>query len=197
VRPIAATVGSANTLLRGPDGWIADNTDVAGIVAALAEHSVAPSSVTVLGAGGTAQAMLAALLALGVEECTVLVRDPARASALLGTADRLGLKVRVDTLEPGVPALGADLVASTLPPGAADAVAVRKWRAEQTVFDVVYAPWPTPLARAVLRCGGRVVSGALMLLHQAAVQVALMTGQDAPVGAMRLALAEAAPDCGV
>ncbi|HVU91070.1 MAG TPA: hypothetical protein VHC23_02480, partial [Jatrophihabitans sp.] len=64
VRPIAATVGSANTLLRGPDGWIADNTDVAGIVAALAEHSVAPSSVTVLGAGGTAQAMLAALLAL-------------------------------------------------------------------------------------------------------------------------------------
>jgi shikimate dehydrogenase len=49
----------------------------------------------------------------------------------------------------------------------------------------------------VLRCGGRVVSGALMLLHQAAVQVALMTGQDAPVGAMRLALAAAAPDCGV
>jgi len=47
VRPVASTVGSANTLLRGPDGWIAENTDVAGIVAALAEHSVAPGSVTI------------------------------------------------------------------------------------------------------------------------------------------------------
>jgi shikimate dehydrogenase len=197
VRPVAATVGSANTLLPGPDGWIADNTDVAGIVAALAEHSVAPETVTVLGAGGTSQAMLAALLASGVEECTVLVRDQGRASALLATADRLGMKVALDGLDAGAPALGADLVASTLPPGAADAVAGRKWRADQTVFDVVYAPWPTPLARAVLRCGGKVVSGALMLLHQAAVQVSLMTGQDAPVAAMRLALAAAAPDCGV
>jgi len=42
-----------------------------------------------------------------------------------------------------------------------------------------------------------VVSGALMLLHQAAEQVRLMTGRDAPVEAMRIALREAAPNCGV
>jgi shikimate dehydrogenase len=42
-----------------------------------------------------------------------------------------------------------------------------------------------------------VVSGALMLLHQAAAQVALMTGAEPPVPAMRWALAEAAPGCGV
>jgi shikimate dehydrogenase len=71
------------------------------------------------------------------------------------------------------------------------------WQPEQTVFDVVYSGRPTALAAAAGRRGGRVVSGALMLLHQAAVQVGLMTGQDAPVAAMRLALAAAAPGCGV
>lgn len=197
IRPIAAAVGSANTLLRGPDGWVAENTDVAGIVAALAEHSVAPSTVTILGAGGTAQAMLAALLTLGVEECTVLVRDPARAGALLATAERLDLGVRVDHLDDSAAALKADLVASTLPPGAADRLDEHIWLPHQTLFDVVYTPWPTPFAESAARAGARVVSGALMLLHQAAVQVALMTGHEAPVVAMRSALAQAAPDCGV
>ena len=194
VRPIAAVVGSANTLLPGPSGWIADNTDVAGIVAALAEHAVAPSSVTILGAGGTAQAMLAALLALGVESCAVLVRDPARTSAVQDTAARLGVSVMVGRLDAEAAELDADLVVSTLPPGASDPLADRAWRPGQAVLDVVYAPWPTALASAAGAAGARVVSGALLLLHQAAVQVSLMTGQDAPVAAMRHALAAAVPD---
>jgi shikimate dehydrogenase len=45
--------------------------------------------------------------------------------------------------------------------------------------------------------GGVVVSGALMLLHQAAAQVELMTGSRAPVEAMRVALRASAPDCGI
>ena len=53
IRPLARAVGSANTLVPGAGGWVADNTDVAGIVAALAEYAVAPRTVTVLGAGGT------------------------------------------------------------------------------------------------------------------------------------------------
>jgi shikimate dehydrogenase len=197
VRPVAAGVGAANTLLPGPRGWIADNTDVAGIVAALAEHAVAPAAVTLLGAGGTAQAALGALVALGRPDCVALVRDRTRAAALLAAADRLGVRVRLADLEPDSAALGADLVLSTLPPGAADPLAARSWTAGQAVLDVVYTPWPTPLAAAAGAAGARVVSGALMLLHQAAVQVALMTGLDAPVDDMRAALLAAAPDCGV
>lgn len=197
VAPLAAAVGSANTLLPHPDGWRADNTDVAGIVAALAEHAVAPASVTILGAGGTAQAALAALVALGVEAADVLVRDPARTSELRATAERLGLTATVGALQPGSSALGADLVVSTLPGGAADPLARREWSPQQTVFDVVYTPWPTPLAAAATARGARVVSGALMLLHQAAVQVSLMTGLEAPVADMRAGLDAAAPGCGV
>jgi shikimate dehydrogenase len=197
VRPIAAAVGAANTLLPGPNGWIADNTDVAGVVAALAEHAVAPESVTVLGAGGTAQAALAAVLALGVGDCTALIRDRARARPLLDTAERLGVAVTLSDLHPDSRALAADLVVSTLPPGAADRLAARTWGPRQAVLDVVYRPWPTPLAAAAAAGGAKVVSGALMLLHQAAVQVALMTGEEAPVDAMRAALEAAAPNSGV
>ncbi|HEX3336641.1 MAG TPA: shikimate dehydrogenase, partial [Jatrophihabitans sp.] len=197
VRPIARAIGAANTLLPGAEGWIADNTDVAGIVAAMAEHALAPATATILGAGGTAQAALGALLTLGIQDCTVLVRDLARTDALRATADRLGIGVVLGPLEPHSAALGADLVMSTLPPGAADALADRPWSPIQAILDVVYASWPTPLARAAAAGGAHVVSGALILLHQAAVQVALMTGQDAPVADMRVALAAAAPGCGV
>lgn len=197
VRPVAAAVGAANTLLPGPAGWVADNTDVAGVLAALTEHSVVPDSVTLLGAGGTAQASLAALLALGVPACSVLVREPGRTAALRDTAQRLGVSLRVGRLGVEAPELDAALVVSTLPPGAADALAGREWRAGQAVLDVVYAPWPTPFAAAAGRSGARVISGALLLLHQAAAQVSLMTGREAPVAAMRLALAQAAPGCGV
>ncbi|MFN2561815.1 MAG: shikimate dehydrogenase [Jatrophihabitans sp.] len=197
VRSVAAAVGAANTLLPGRRGWIADNTDVAGIVAALAEYAVAPDSVTVLGAGGTAQAALAAVLALGVDEVIVLVRDAGRTGALMDTAERLGTRVTLGALDPASAGLGAGLLISTLPDGAADPLAARRWTAAQTVLDVVYSPWPTPLAAAAGAAGAKVVSGALMLLHQAAVQVALMTGADAPLGAMRVALETAAPGCGV
>jgi shikimate dehydrogenase len=197
VAPIARAVGAANTLVPGPAGWVADNTDVAGILSALAEYAVAPSSATLLGAGGTAQAALAALLALGVDSCVALVRGPARAGRLLDTARRLGVTVTLGELANDNPALDAELVVSTLPVGAADALAAHPWRPGQAVLDVVYAGWPTPLAGAAAARGATVVSGGLMLLHQAAAQVSLMTGQDAPVAAMRAALAAAAPASGV
>jgi len=54
-------------------------------------------------------------------------------------------------------------------------------------MDVVYAGWPTPLARAFEQAGASVVSGFEMLVHQAAEQVHLMTGLVAPVEKMRAA----------
>jgi shikimate 5-dehydrogenase len=188
--PRATAVGAANTLLRRPDeGWDADNTDVAGILAALRECGVRPATATVLGAGGTAQAAVVALAELGLPRCTVQVRDVTRTAGVRAAAQRAGIDVEVGVL--GDPA--GELVISTLPAGAADPLAAREWRAESAVLDVVYAPRPTPLAAAVAAAGGTVVGGALMLLHQAALQVQLMTGRPPPVQAMRAALREAVP----
>jgi shikimate dehydrogenase len=183
--PLAAAVGAANTLVRRGDEWRAYLTDVAGIAAALREAGcAAPESAVVLGAGGTAQATLAALCMLGLDAAVVLVRDPARAGELLATADRLGVELDLRAGLPG-PLPAADLVISTLPAGAADGLAPP---AGAVVLDVIYAPWPTRFAAAAAAAGGTVVSGLAMLLHQAAGQVELMTGRPAPVPAMRAAL---------
>ncbi len=198
VRPVARKVGAGNTLLPLPGGgWAADNTDVAGIVASLAENVVVPSTITILGAGGTAQAAVAAAAVVGVTRCTLLVRDPVRTSEVRLTAADMEVEIDIAPLDVDGPGLTADLVVSTLPRGAADPLAAHRWRSGQVVLDVVYDPWPTVLAQAAAAGGARVLSGALMLLHQAAAQVALMTGEEAPVPAMRAALAAAAPNCGV
>jgi shikimate dehydrogenase len=186
---LAVAVGAANTMVLGPGGRHVDNTDVLGMVDALREAGVSRvQSAVVLGAGGTAQAAVAALAELGERAPTVVVRDPARARPLLETADRLGVEVRLRLWAEEGLLDGADVVISTAPKGAADLLVPP---AGSVVFDVVYDPWPTPLATRALSSGSRIVSGLDLLLHQAAHQVRLMTGRAAPLDAMRDALAAA------
>ena len=195
--PAASAIGAGNTLLRTANGWHADNTDWIGIRDALAAASVpAAGRVVVLGAGGTAQAALAALTdGEPPRQVQVLVREPGRAGELLATASRLALPVTVAPLADPQPWLAADLVISTLPAGAADGYAGWAFTAGQALLDAVYSPWPTPLAAAFTAAGAPVISGAAMLLYQAARQVELMTGSAAPVEAMRAALRAALPGC--
>ena len=187
VVPPAASTGGINTVVfRDGRRW-GYNTDVAGIVAALTEAGVTPSGrVTILGAGATACSAVAALRDLGVTGADVVVRDPSRARGLLATALALGFDARVTRDPEAKPGL----LISTVPAGAADPYAERireSALSPAAVFDVVYACWPTPLAAAAAGTGAVVVSGFAMLLHQAAAQVALMTGRDAPVEVMRAA----------
>jgi shikimate dehydrogenase len=80
------------------------------------------------------------------------------------------------------------LVISTVPAGAADTYAdaiLARALIPAAVLDVVYHPWPTRLASAAAQAGAVTVSGFELLLHQAARQVELMTGRDAPTAAMR------------
>ena len=188
---LAAATGGANTVVFRPEGRYGYNTDVQGIVDALTEAGApAPGSVTILGAGATACSALAAVGELGAAGADIVARDSSRAADVLATADRLGLKVRLRPwADPGKGAAPLpDLLISTVPAGAADDFAERFRLTHQpprAVLDVVYHPWPTPLAQAAAAAGSVVVSGYAMLLHQAAAQVELMTGKPAPLEAMR------------
>ena len=188
--PLAVGTGSANTVIFRDGTRNGYNTDVPGMLAALKEAGApAPASVTILGAGATACSALAALPDLGADGADVVVRDPARATELLAAARRLGVEVRLRSFgmsEGRVP----DLLISTVPAGAADFYAERivsSRHAPAAVLDVVYSPWPTPLATAAADAGAAVAGGFAMLLHQAAGQVELMTGLPAPLPAMRTA----------
>jgi shikimate dehydrogenase len=120
----------------------------------------------------------------------VVVRDPSRALDLLDAAARLDVTVRFRDFGSLATAPPRDLLISTVPAGVADSYAghVRDTgKAPAAVMDVVYHPWPTALALAAERAGSIVASGFSMLLHQAAAQVELMTGNPAPLEPMRAA----------
>ena len=193
ISPLATGVGAANTLLLGGgpgrSGRRVENTDVAGLIEALREAGLQRvERAVILGAGGTAQAALAALREFGERAPRVLVRDVARTVDLRAAADRLRVRPVISGGLLDAPLPDADLVISTLPADAADSLSPMRWAPETVVLDVVYAPWPTPFAASAAAAGCRIVSGLTVLLHQAVAQVELMTGAPGPVERMRSAL---------
>ncbi|MEU7039661.1 shikimate dehydrogenase [Streptomyces varsoviensis] len=190
VSDTAAAVEAVNTVVRTADGrLLGDNTDIPGMVAALRERGVERvASAAVLGAGATASAALAALGRICAGEVTVYVRSAARAAEMRGWGERLGVPVRTADWADAAAALTAPLVVATTPAGTADALADAVPSAPGTLFDVLYEPWPTPLAAAWAERGGAVIGGLDLLIHQAVLQVEQMTGRaPGPLAAMRAA----------
>ncbi|AJT42888.1 shikimate dehydrogenase [Psychromicrobium lacuslunae] len=181
VDPVAAKLGVLNTVRVREDGaLIGSNTDVAGIINALQQAGLRSVETfsrppIVLGGGGTALAALAALAELGGGEAQLYLRNPDKLGALAVVADRLGLSLEVLPLA-ALSALRAELVLSTLPPGAADELLGSVTSSAGYLLDVAYDPWPSALASAWQAAGGTVVSGLEMLLYQAVEQVALFSG---------------------
>jgi shikimate dehydrogenase len=187
VEPLPGLLHAANTLVRTDDGWRAENTDVGGIGMTLQLGGVAEvGAATVVGAGGTAAATAVALASLGAEHVDVVVREPSRAGDVTRVLDVLGVPFSVTRLAEA--ALDSPLVVSTVPITGQPDLLHLPWRGGHTVLDVLYAPWPTPLAQRVTAVGGRVVCGLEVLFWQATAQVELMTGHEAPIGPMRSAL---------
>lgn len=188
--PRVSALGVANTLVRRDGGWLAENTDVDGLIGALrAAGAPTPRRVLILGGGGTATSVVAALAELGADDVVIAGRRPQSTAGCVELAGVLGLPIRAigwDICAVGAAADAADLVVSTVPAGAPDEFADRL-RMVPALFDVVYHPWPTRLAAAGVP--GRVtLTGLDMLLHQAFRQFELITGVPAPVAAMRLGL---------
>jgi shikimate dehydrogenase len=166
LRPAARQAGAVNTLVFTEAGVVGDNTDGAGFLANLQAHATPVGPALVLGAGGAARAIAAALLAEGVA-VTIANRTPARAAELASLLPGLrtipwdqrhalgGIALLVNTTSLGMAGqepLEMDLASAA--PGMA-------------VCDIVYAPLETTLLAAARARGLRAVGGLGMLLHQA------------------------------
>lgn len=193
----ARATGAVNTLVRTVGGWAAHNTDVHGVIAALGEAGcTAPRTATIVGSGATARSAVRALETLGVRTVTFMVRREAR-PATLAQAQRAGIRVEVvglgrwavtDVIIGTVPAAafaGVDPPPAPAPRGGTGQAGV--------LLEVVYGDGETPLQAGARARGWSVVDGTVMLLHQAAEQVRLMTGHEAPLESMRAALRAARP----
>jgi len=173
IEPLAARIGAVNTLVVRDGRLIGRNTDAFGFLENLRQgapqwHPEAGPAL-VLGAGGAARAVVAALLEAGVPEIRLANRSAERAAAL---AQALGGPIRPVAWTDRAAALAeAALVVNTttlgmtgqqpleldlgrLPPGA-------------VVNDIVYAPLETELLAAARRRGNPAVDGLGMLLWQA------------------------------
>lgn len=173
--------GAANTVLLEPDGGRRGlNTDVTGAVAAIGAATEARlSRAVVLGGGATAASVVLALAEQGLDEATFVVRDPARAADTVAAVARHPRPpvVRVTALADLGP-VRADIVVSTVPAQSQSASLLGAVADVPVVFDVVYDPWPTPLAAAALVEGRVLVGGLDLLVMQAVGQVRAMTGRD-------------------
>ncbi|MFG3499151.1 shikimate dehydrogenase [Streptomyces sp. NPDC047928] len=186
----AGSVEAVNTVVFTEDGRkTGDNTDIPGMIAALRERGVEKvDSAAVLGAGATASSALAALARICTGPVTAYVRSEARAEEMRGWGERLGVDVRTAEWSAAADALRAPLVIATTPAGATDELAAAVPDRPGTLFDVLYDPWPTPLAAAWAARRGAVVGGLDLLVHQAVLQVEQMTGRTpAPLAVMRAA----------
>jgi shikimate dehydrogenase len=186
----ARAVDAVNTVLfHDDDSRTGTNTDVPGLVAALAERGVTEvGTAAVLGAGATASSALAALSGVAKGGVDIYIRNRARDPEVHAVAEACAVDVRVHDWADAAQAFATDLVIGTTPAGATDDLADHLPAAPGTLFDVLYHPWPTPLAAAWQAHGGTVLGGLDLLVHQAVLQVELMTGRTpGPLAAMRAA----------
>lgn len=192
----ATQAQAANTVVfeSGPGGVrrLAYNTDVPGAVAAIRERYDGPvETATVVGGGATAASVLLALADLGCRRARLLVRSPERAAETLAAVARHPSPPEVGFLAAGEAPGRTDVLVSTVPAsaqqGAQGLEVLAHVPGAACVFDVIYDPWPTPLATVAADAGAALVSGLDLLAHQAALQFELFTGQEAPLAAMRTA----------
>jgi shikimate dehydrogenase len=179
----ARAIGAANTLSFGPGGAVhADNTDAPGLIAALGDER--PRTAVVLGAGGSARAVVHALASAGVS-VSLWNRDAARARSLAG---EFGVEA-VQDLPP------ADLLINCTSVGLVDPSSTFKDLPLQAdalgeyacVLDLVYRAGGTGLQREARRRGSRVIDGVEVLVHQGALSFERWTGRAAPLEVMRRA----------
>jgi shikimate dehydrogenase len=181
----ALAIGAANTLIFEDGGRIrADNTDAPGLIAAL-PFPAAGRTALVLGAGGSARAVVWALLDAGAREVRVWNRTPARARELcsdLGGTPVPGAEP-ADLLV-NCTSVGLDPSQDAFKPLPVNADDVTSY---ECVVDLVYRDTETPLVQAARARRVRVVDGRELLVRQGVLSFEMFTGRAAPIEVMRRA----------
>ena len=184
VSKAAKLVSSANILAFHDGQVLADSSDGAGVLYALAEQAPALSlnsaHVVMLGAGGASRAAAGALLQAGAR-LSILNRTRPRAADL---AADLGAGVSVAEDE-GVLET-ADLVINAL--SVPSQIDLSRLKIQAAVMDMTYRPLVTPFLQAARDRGLTIVDGLAMLIGQAGAGFEAIYGQKPPVMDMRSVL---------
>lgn len=184
VYPVARRIGAINTIRVERGRWIGDNTDASGFLKPLRDRiAVDGLRISILGAGGAARAIGAALAAGG---CSLRLHARNRAQAeqvAMLTSSAVG---------PWPPDAGSwDLLVNCTPigqyPNVHDTPVPIDRLTGRYVYDLVYNPAATRLLRDAAQMGCQTIGGLEMLVAQAREQFQWWTGSSAPEDVMRTA----------
>ena len=190
--PAAARLGAANCVVVSGGELVGHNTDGDGFLDALrAEAGFEPRGrdVAVVGAGGAARAVVAALAEAGVGRVVVVNRTPERAAEAVQLGDgraTVGSQKAITDCELVVNATSVGMGRGADDAGPDDIpVDPALLGPGQVVVDLVYQPLETPLVAAARARGAAAHNGVGMLVYQAARAFELWTGHAPPLDAMR------------
>lgn len=199
--PAAEAIGAVNTIIIQEDGnMLGDNTDAAGFIADLRGQGVEPAgcSALVVGAGGSARAVVYGLAEAGAARILLLNRTVARAEELAATMrgyfPEIPLDVAAFPEDVADAAQHADLIVNCTSLGMEPYLEGLPWdeevefRPDQTVYDLVYNPAVTRLLQLASADGARALGGLGMLVYQGAIAWERWTQEPAPVEVMRRAV---------
>jgi shikimate dehydrogenase len=191
----ASIIGAVNTVVNDHGKLIGYNTDANGIIETLLpfKDKITGTKVTVIGAGGSARAVIYTLLRyFKPEEINIINRTQQRADTLM---NYFSLKMRYDSFHTfelfppdNVEVLSSSrlIINSTtigMYPDVEDTITDLddSFNEDQIVFDLIYNPKKTKLLQMAEEQGAKVVGGMTMLISQAAKSFKLWTDVEMPV----------------
>ena len=194
--PAAARIGAVNTVVFRGNRLRGDNTDARGFLRSLAGRvRLRGATAVVIGAGGAARAVGAALIDGGIDRIVVANRTPGRATALVRALAAMGVPraetVHLAALADGSALADVALVVNTTPMGlhgGGPRIRFAAARSRCLFVDLVYGARPTRFLAGAARAGRPTLDGSAMLLHQGALAFEAWTGRPAPLAAMADAL---------
>lgn len=188
----AEAIGAVNTIKVIDGELIGFNTDGAGLIRFLKEDigaTIAGANVLLIGAGGSARAVLASLCGAGAESVILVARNMSSAGALAPLAQSASFEVAPLPASAAI-VQRADLIINATPLGQRGEIVPISYdsiRPDAVVVDLVYRPAVTPLVQAARDRGAIAHSGLGMLVRQAALSWEIWTGLVAPLPVMSAA----------
>ncbi|MCQ3932640.1 MAG: shikimate dehydrogenase [Chloroflexi bacterium] len=198
----ARGIGAVNTIVIEEGRTEGYNTDSPGFMLDLAAQGVevAGKRALVLGAGGSAHAVVLGLANGGAHVTVVARRDNAawelRNAVRRGVSKQLEIEVQPLSALAKVAAT-VDVIVNTTPVGMWPNVEESPWPeyvpipSGVVVYDLIYRPMQTKFMQQAEAAGARAIGGLGMLVYQGAAAFELWTGQQAPADVMRAAALEA------
>ncbi len=197
----AQLCGAVNTIINRDGHLFGDNTDGRGFLQSLEEYGLSPQrgEVIIIGAGGSARAVLVSLLRARYGPVTIVNRTIANAQVLVRSYRHLG-NTRVnalplDALRSTALLQRASLIINSTSVGLHGEeffpLAYDITPRNCIFYDLLYRSEPTSFLRGAQKVRRAVLDGREMLLHQGALAFSLWTGTPAPIQIMRRALGRA------